>query len=274
MPRCLSRVADGLVAVLLAPACAACGTSLSHPSRGPVCDGCWNAVGRFTPPLCGRCGDPLPSWRVLAADANGGEVCCRCTGRQSPLTRSRAIGAYDGTLRAILHAFKYDGCRSLSTGLGARLRVSAADLLADADLVVPVPLHRSRRRRRGFNQARELAARLGVPMVDALRRTRATPSQTDLPADERHENMRNAFARQALVRPAQARGTADRSGGRREHDGRDARGVCGGRARGRRRGRQRGDGSPSRVSTERMTSAATSAFARSPSRRTQLDAAA
>ena len=270
----LSRVADGLVAVLLAPSCAACGTSLSHPSRGPVCDACWNAIGRFTPPLCGRCGDPLPSWRLLPPMPTAARCARRCTGRPSPLTRSRAIGAYDGTLRAILHAFKYDGCRSLSTGLGACLRVAAADVLADADLVVPVPLHRRRRRRRGFNQARELAARLGVPMVDALRRTRATPSQTDLPADERHENMRERVCAQALVHPAQARGTADRSGGRREHDGRDARGVCGGRARGWRRRRQRGDGSPSRVSTERMTSAATSPFARSPSRRTQLDAAA
>ncbi len=173
----LSRVADGLVAVLLAPACAACGAPLSHPSRGPVCDGCWNAVGRFTPPLCRRCGDPLPSWRVLAPDATGGEVCRQCTGRTSPLTRCQAIGAYEGTLRAILHAFKYDGCRSLSAGLGARLRVSAADLLADADIVVPVPLHRRRRRQRGFNQARELAARLGrarwlTPCGELARRPR------------------------------------------------------------------------------------------------------
>ena len=93
-----------------------------------------------------------------------------------------------------MHAFKYGGCRSLSRGLGARLRESAADLLAAADVVIPVPLHRSRRRTRGFNQARELAAWLGVPMVDALRRIRATPSQTDLPAAARHRNVRNAFA--------------------------------------------------------------------------------
>jgi ComF family protein len=198
----LSRVADGLVAVLLAPACAACHAPLSHPSRGPVCDGCWNAISGFTPPLCGRCGDPLTSWRVLAVDARGDGVCPQCSRRASPLARSRAIGAYDGSLRAILHAFKYEGCRSLSHGLGARLRASAADVLEEVDRAVPVPLHRSRRRERGFNQARELAARLGVPVVDALRRTRATPSQTDLPAEARHENMRNAFAlRRWYARP-------------------------------------------------------------------------
>ena len=93
-----------------------------------------------------------------------------------------------------MHAFKYGRCRSLGRGLGGRLRESAADLLANADIVVPVPLHRRRRRGRGFNQARELARHLGLPVVDALRRTRATPSQTDLPAAARHGNVRDAFA--------------------------------------------------------------------------------
>ena len=143
---------------------------------------------------------------MLPDNAGDGGVCPRCRRRHSPLTTSRAIGAYDGTLRAILHAFKYDGCRSLATGLGARLRVRAADLLATADLVVPVPLHRSRRRQRGFNQARELALRLGVPMADALRRTRATPSQTDLPAEARHENMRSAFALRRWYAPTRLAG--------------------------------------------------------------------
>jgi ComF family protein len=130
----------------------------------------------------------------VLGDAAGASVCPRCDRHPSALSASRAIGAYDGSLRAIVHAFKYAGCRSLSRGLGARLHESAADLLARADIVVPVPLHRSRRRTRGFNQARELAGQLGVPLVEALRRVRATASQTDLPAAARHANMRNAFA--------------------------------------------------------------------------------
>jgi ComF family protein len=178
------------MAVLLAPACAACEQPLARPTAGPVCRRCWDAIGTFTPPLCQRCGDPLPSWRVLSLAA---ATCPRCRRRQSPVSRARALGAYDGSLRAILHAFKYGGCRSLARGLGARLRVTAADVLAGADLLVPVPLHRRRRRARGFNQARELAAALGVPVADVLRRTRATPSQTDLPAAARHGNVRGAF---------------------------------------------------------------------------------
>ena len=60
--------------------------------------------------------------------------------------------------------------------------------------VVPVPLHPSRRRERGFNQASDLAKQLGVPVIAALRRTRATPTQTGLPAARRHRNVRDAFA--------------------------------------------------------------------------------
>jgi len=56
-----------------------------------------------------------------------------------------------------------------------------------------VPLHRSRERRRGFNQAREIARHLGPPVIDALQRVRRTASQADLPAARRHANVRGAF---------------------------------------------------------------------------------
>ena len=110
------------------------------------------------------------------------------------IDRARAIGDCDGALRAILHALKYEGRRSLARPLAAMMRRRCADLLAGAACVVPVPLHPSRRRYRGFNQAADLARRLELPVVHALRRIRATPTQTGLPAAQRHRNMRGAFA--------------------------------------------------------------------------------
>ena len=74
------------------------------------------------------------------------------------------------------------------------MRESGAELLTGADAVVPVPLHRRRRRARGFNQAEDLARHLDRPVLLALARVRATVSQTDLPAARRHANVRNAFA--------------------------------------------------------------------------------
>lgn len=68
------------------------------------------------------------------------------------------------------------------------------DLLAGIDVAVPVPLHRSRQRERGFNQAELLARRLPLPVANMLVRTRATVSQIDLPAEKRQRNVRGAFA--------------------------------------------------------------------------------
>jgi ComF family protein len=116
------------------------------------------------------------------------------------IVMTRAIGSYDGTLRAIVHAFKYDGRRSLAARLGALMRARGADVLRGADAIVPVPLHRARRRERGFDQAADLARHVGLPVVYALRRTRPTAVQASLPAARRHGNVRDAFA----ARPAAA----------------------------------------------------------------------
>lgn len=95
----------------------------------------------------------------------------------------------------MLHAFKYDGRRSLAPALAALVRDQAADLLATADVLVPVPLHRARRRARGFNQAQDLAVAIGgPPVVAALRRIRTTTAQTELTAGARRRNVRGAFA--------------------------------------------------------------------------------
>ena len=181
---------DALLAVLLAPECASCGRVLDRPSSGPVCDGCWAAASRFAGPFCDACGDALPSWRVLSA-AHG--VCARCRRAPAAFDRGRAAGEYEGALREIIHAFKYDGRRSLARPLAAMMRTAGAELLRDADFVVPVPLHPWRRWRRGFNQAEALAACLDRPVVNALRRARATQPQSGLTARQRRRNVRNAF---------------------------------------------------------------------------------
>jgi ComF family protein len=183
--------ADALLSVVLAPSCAACGVLLEHPTRGPVCELCWRSILPLTPPLCDRCGDPLPSWRVISLPLC---TCPRCRRRPPAVSRAAAVGTYDGALRAIVHAIKYEGRRSLARPVTALIRHRCRVVLEGADVVVPVPLHPSRRRSRGFNQALDLARHLGPPVVRAIARTRATPSQTGLPAAQRHRNMRNAFA--------------------------------------------------------------------------------
>jgi ComF family protein len=74
------------------------------------------------------------------------------------------------------------------------MKARCADVLSDADVAVPVPLHPSRRRERGFNQAEDLARHVGLPIVAALRRARRTLPQADLPESKRHGNVKNAFA--------------------------------------------------------------------------------
>lgn len=187
----LSTVLDALLTVVLAPSCAACGELLEHPSRGPVCARCWRSVLPLTPPLCDRCGDPLPAWRPITGPL---PLCPRCRRSRPQVDHARSIGEYDGALGAIIHAVKYEGRRSLAVPLARLMRERGSDMLEDADFLVPVPLHRSRRRARGFNQAHDLARHLGPPVLLALRKVRATPTQTGLPAARRHRNVRNAFA--------------------------------------------------------------------------------
>lgn len=159
------QAADSLLAVLLAPPCAACGEPLPQPMSGIVCDACWRATRSLAPPFY------IPH-----------------------ITQSRAAGVYDGTLRALVHALKYERRTSLAAPLAALVAERCGEAFDGADALVPVPLHRSRERQRGFNQAALIARALPLGCADVLVRVRSTASQTDLPADERRSNVRGAFA--------------------------------------------------------------------------------
>jgi len=138
-------------------------------------------------PQCACCHGPLES-------PSGGPVCTRCWEEVRT-----ADGRYDGALRQVIHALKYEGRRSLSEPLGEMLRERHRATLAGASCVVPVPLFAWRRLRRGFNQAAELAACLERPVVHALWRVRPTASQTGLTAHARTRNVRGAFRLSPLL---------------------------------------------------------------------------
>jgi ComF family protein len=191
-----TRVADALVSVIIAPRCAACARVLEHPLDGAVCASCWLNIPRLSPPLCHTCGDMLPSWRAISIEMTR---CAACRRRPSAIDAGRAVGMYEGELRAIVHAFKYEGRRSIGVTLGGLLQSASLDLLSDVRSVVPVPLHPWRRLTRGFNQAEDLSRALGLPIVHALWRVRATAPQTGLTAAARRRNVRGAFRLSSLL---------------------------------------------------------------------------
>lgn len=189
-PGLIRQAVNGLLSVVLAPSCAGCARPLEIPLRSAVCQTCWDTIRLLRPPFCGVCGEPLASWRA----PDPGYRCESCVVRRPHIAAGRAIGEYDGSLRAIVHALKYQGRRSLAAPLGDLLRLHGASMLAGADAVVPVPLHWRRQWRRGFNQAHELARGLGLRVDTVLVRRRSTRSQTGLSAEARGANVDGAFA--------------------------------------------------------------------------------
>jgi ComF family protein len=159
------RVADAVLSATLAPPCAVCQQILEQPLAGAVCERCWRLI-------------------------DGGPLRIQTTGL---ISSAGAIGEYEGVLRDIIHVLKYQGRRSTAARLSALMAAHGAHVLADADAVVPVPLHARRERERGFNQADDLTCALQLPVTRALRRLRSTAPQVDLPAAERQGNVKNAF---------------------------------------------------------------------------------
>jgi ComF family protein len=151
--------------------------------------------------FCSICGERLSGFGAPAQPKEPA-VCGMCRRARPEFERAVAFGSYDGTLRELLHLLKYEGVRPVAGILGGLLAraIENADLSGLNLLVVPVPLYRSRRGERGFNQAELLARALvgklsaGWPVVTgALLRTRETASQTGLTRHQRRANVKGAF---------------------------------------------------------------------------------
>ncbi|MDP9246486.1 MAG: ComF family protein, partial [Candidatus Dormibacteraeota bacterium] len=154
-----------------------------------LCHSCLALVRRLEEPLCPRCGRELEF-------ATAG---CGCRERLRALARARAAAAYEGPLERAIHRFKYEGWRCLAPALAALMVERMALDGLSAGLLLAVPLHEARLRRRGYNQsellAGELRGRFEVPRPPGrLVRLRDTPPQVGLDRLRRHANVADAFA--------------------------------------------------------------------------------
>lgn len=179
------------VDIVLPPRCLGCGEVVADP--GAVCPACWGGIDFIAPPMCRCCG--LPFDYDEGADA----VCGACAGRPPLYGRARSAMIYNDASRRLVLAFKHADRIDAAPAWGDWLSRAGADLLADADVLVPVPLHRRRLISRRYNQAALMAQALGrtsgLPVVvDALRRIRATPSQGRMNRSQRERNVAGAFA--------------------------------------------------------------------------------
>jgi len=180
--------------LLFPSSCHICEALLEKPGEKVVCRDCLNGLNGTHSPFCLCCGRFFDG-------AGDPHLCVNCLESRPPFTRHRSGARYDGVVKDLILLYKYRGFEVLSGVLADFLIRSLGreeDLWSGVEAVVPVPLHPDKEKRRGFNQARLLAKRLGrqknIPlMAGRLVKVRPTAAQTSLEAREREINLKGAF---------------------------------------------------------------------------------
>jgi ComF family protein len=157
-----------------------------------LCPACWSKLSPIERPFCERLGIPF------VYDPGPGILSMQAIADPPAYQRARAAVRYDEVARTLVHAFKYGDRLDLAPTMGRWMARAGHELLAEADMIVPVPLHWRRRWARRFNQSAALAKIVadisGVPVNHAvLKRTKATPQQVGLSRSERTLNVQGAF---------------------------------------------------------------------------------
>lgn len=180
-----------LIDLLFPPLCMACRTLVRNP--GSLCSKCWQEIQFLDGPMCDCCGLPFE------LDPGSVSLCAACLARPPAFDKARAIMRYDAKSRRPILALKHADRLDLAPTFARWLERSGRSLLAESDLILPVPLHPLRLWTRRYNQSAEVARALGrlsgKPIhCAALTRSRHTPSQGAMPsAKARRRNMQGAF---------------------------------------------------------------------------------
>lgn len=188
------RAAARILDLLYPPICAVCSVNLTHGRA--LCGDCGGDLPRLEDPFCQSCGE------MFQGEIDGAFDCPNCNNLSFAFEFARPAMVRDERTLDLIHRLKYSREIHLADELGRLARESFTDprltpALEGAWPLVPVPLHRKRLQHRHFNQAAEislaLAKHTGLPVLDALRRTRQTDTQTMLSRKQRMENLRGAF---------------------------------------------------------------------------------
>jgi len=176
--------------ILFPPVCAGCRRLVSAP--GTLCGECWPKLRLLERPWCEVMGTPF------SHDMGEGFLSAEAIANPPPFRRARAAVSYEGVAQKIVLGLKYADRTELAPWMACWMARAGAELIADADIIVPVPLHRRRFLTRRFNQSAELARALGhlsgLPFApEAVRRVKKTRQQVGLGAREREDNVRGAF---------------------------------------------------------------------------------
>lgn len=188
------RAALGL---LYPPCCIACQSATGEAHA--LCAACWAGLRLIERPYCERLGTPFP------VDYGAPLLSPEAIADPPVFRRARAVAHYDGLARSLVHRLKYDDRLELAQALGAMMTRAGGELVAEADVLVPVPLHSWRLWRRRFNQAMALAGaisrRTGIPADPfLLARVKRTASQVGLTRAQRRDNLQGAFRVPAAAR--------------------------------------------------------------------------
>jgi ComF family protein len=174
----------------LPPRCIGCGERVD--AAGLACASCWTKLTFIAPPFCDCCGAPFD---FAIEDVMR---CVTCHANPPAYDRARAAVIYDDGSRGLVLGFKHGDRLHAAPAFGAWAARAGAELLEDADLIAPVPLHRWRLLKRRYNQAALIAdhagGRFGIThLPDLLERHRATPSQGEMGPAARARNVAGAF---------------------------------------------------------------------------------
>ncbi|MFH1897303.1 MAG: ComF family protein [Candidatus Desantisbacteria bacterium] len=186
----------GLFNLIFPAECSFCSNPLETIRQRYICANCQTKIVPIELPVCDKCGKPLvPSFNRLQHP-----LCRECRTMRRYFTVARAVGTYEGVLKKAIWLFKYEGKTGLQGILGSLMVdcINHLDWASKIDIIVPIPLHKTKLKTRGYNQAGILTVfmgeKLNIPISqNNLKRIKATITQASLKRKERIKNIHNAF---------------------------------------------------------------------------------